>query len=222
MNYWKKVAIFYLSSCSLLSQAASSCLSQSSMDAPASWAQQISLSSCLHTWNVTETSQLFYTFILKTEWICCMKYLTRRLWSGFLFSAFLWQTATTLSIYKHNPFSKIVSWRCWTEKWNTCLAAFPKFSSWVMVNPKPSDNSAWDSWGNISYTIFQYICVHPPFCSHPFLSSKCVFNPLPSLKYEQFQKVAQKRQPHRRVFLAVKVLDPVIFFLTYILKKIKP
>lgn len=66
---------------------------------------------------------------------------------------------------------------------------FSKFPIWTTVKPKPFDDSAWGSWRNMSCMTLEYVCVHLSLCSCSFLSSKCIFNPLPSLK------VVWKRQP---------------------------
>lgn len=58
------------------------------------WAKQIYLSWCLYTWNITETSQQFCTLCFQV-WMNLQYDSTRGFWSGFLFTAFLWQEATT-------------------------------------------------------------------------------------------------------------------------------
>lgn len=95
-----------------------------------------------------------------------MKHSTWELQSGFLYSAFPWQKATTLSACKHDPLSKVISGVSGQKSGTFGWLLFPKFSRRGMVKSIPSDDSALGSWGK--HHIWPYsLCP-----THAFLSSK--------------------------------------------------
>lgn len=137
--------------------------------------------------------------ILKSGWICHIKYSTWEVQSGFLFSAFPWQKATTLSACKHDPLSKIISGVSGLKSGTFGWFLFPKFPRRVMAKSIPWDDSAWGSWGKY----------HPwPYSTFvPIYSSALIPSFLPKLSITKLEI-----QTSTKSFLAVNFLAEFFFF----------
>lgn len=136
--------------------------------------------------------------ILKSGWICHIKYSTWEVQSGFLFSAFPWQKATTLSACKHDPLSKIISGVTGLKSGTFGWFLFPKFPRRVMAKSIPWDDSAWGSWGKY----------HPwPYSTFvPIYSSALIPSFLPKLSITKLEI-----QTSTKSFLAVNFLADFFF-----------
>lgn len=136
--------------------------------------------------------------ILKSGWICHIKYSTWEVQSGFLFSAFPWQKATTLSACKHDPLSKIISGVSGLKSGTFGWFLFPKFPRRVMAKSIPWDDSARGSWGKY----------HPwPYSTFvPIYSSALIPSFLPKLSITKLEI-----QTSTKSFLAVNFLAEFFF-----------